>query len=171
MRGKATGTLLTIWSLAILTGLAGACGPAPTRLVQQSQASATNLPTATSVDGSKEPAGALIVYERTGGFAGITERWMIYLDGRVTTGEGREYVAEPEQVEALLSAIEQSGFFEWQQARGLPGACRDCFVHSITLAAEGRPKTISAVDGSSDAPEKFWELVDSIQRFLSAVSG
>jgi hypothetical protein len=74
-------------------------------------------------------------------------------------------------VEALLSAIEQSGFFEWRQARGLPGACRDCFVHSITLAAEGRLKTISATDGSSDVPEEFWELVDSIRRFLTAVAG
>ena len=171
MGSKATGMLLAIWSLAILTGLAGACGPAAAPLEQQAQASATNEPTATVVDVSTETAHASIIYERTGGFAGITERWMIYLDGRVISGEGREYAAEPEKVGALLSAIEQSGFIEWQAARGLPGACRDCFIHSITLAAEGRLKTISAVDGSNDAPEEFWELVDSIRRFLSAVSG
>ena len=171
MRGKATGTLLTIWSLAILTGLAGACGPAPAPLEQQAQASATNEPTATLVDVSTETANASIIYERTGGIAGITERWMIYLNGRVISGEGREYTADPEKVEALLSAIEQSGFFGWRQAGGLPGACRDCFVHSITLAAEGRLKTISATDGSSDVPEEFWELVDSIRRFLTAVAG
>ena len=171
MRSKATWRLLTVWSLAILGGPAGACGPAPAPLEPQAQASATNEPTATVVDGIKEAADASIIYERTGGFAGITERWMIYLDGRVLTGEGAEYSTEPEKVEALLSAIEQSGFFEWRQARGLPGACRDCFVHSITLAAEGRLKTISATDGSSDVPEEFWELVDSIRRFLTAVAG
>jgi len=171
MRGKATGRLLTIWSLAILAGPAGACGPAPAPLEQQTQASATHEPTATLVDGIKESAEASIIYERTGGFAGTTERWMIYLDGRVITSEGIEYATEPEKVEDLLSEIEQSGFFEWQQGRGLPGACRDCYVHSITLATDGRPKTISAVDGSNDVPEKFWELVDSIRQFLSAVAG
>ena len=171
MRGKVTGTLLTIWSLAILTGLTGACGPAPARPVQQPQAPATNEPTATLVSRGKEMAGATIIYERSGGFEGVTERWSIYVDGRVVSGDGHEYRTEPEMVEALLSAIEQSGFIEWQAARGLPGACRDCFVHSITLAAEGRLKTISATDGSSDVPEEFWELVDSIRRFLTAVAG
>jgi len=171
MRSRATRRLLIIGSLAILAGPAGGCGPAPAPLEQQVQASATPEPTATSVDASTEPAQASIVYERSGGFAGISERWTIYPDGRVITGEGVEYAAEPEKVEALLSEIEQSGFFGWQQASGLPGLCRDCFVHSITLAAEGRPKTISAADGSNDAPAKFWELVDSIRQFLSEVAG
>jgi hypothetical protein len=123
------------------------------------------------VEGTTESAEASIVYERSGGFAGITERWTIYPDGRVITGEGIEYAAEPEKAEALLSEIEQSGFSGWQQASGLPGLCRDCYVHSITLAAEGRPKTISAADGSNDAPAKFWELVNSIRQFLSEVAG
>ncbi|HEX9676002.1 MAG TPA: hypothetical protein VGA07_08480 [Anaerolineales bacterium] len=162
---------MIIGSLAILAGPAGACGPAPAPPEQQAQASATHEPTATSVDVSTETAQASIIYERSGGFAGITERWMIYRDGRVVSGEGREYAAEPEKVEALLSEIEQSGFFGWQQASGLPGLCRDCFVHSITLATDGRPKTLSADDGSNDAPAKFWELVDSIRRFLGEVAG
>jgi len=171
MRSRVTRRLLIIGSLVILAGLAGACGPAPAPPEQQAEASATIAPTATLVEGTKEAAEASLVYERSGGFAGITERWMIYPDGRVITGEGIEYAAEPEKAKALQSEIEQSGFFEWQQARGLPGACRDCFVHSITLAAEGRLKTISAVDGSNDAPEEFWELVDAIRRFLSEVTG
>ena len=171
MRSRATRRLLIIGGLAILAGPAGGCGPAPAPPEQQAEVSATIAPTATLVDGTMESAVASIVYERTGGFAGITERWTIYPDGRVITGEGIEYAAEPEKAEALLSEIEQSGFFEWQQARGLLGACRDCYVHSITLVAEGRPKTISAADGSNDAPAKFWELVDSIRRFLGEVAG
>ncbi|RPI86911.1 MAG: hypothetical protein EHM41_06870, partial [Chloroflexi bacterium] len=90
--------------IMIFALLLSACAPAVT--IENSDAagqSANPTPVAQSKGGENE---AVIVYERSGGFAGQTDSYQVYADGRIVSGKGEERSVTPEEVEAALGAIE-----------------------------------------------------------------
>jgi hypothetical protein len=91
-----------------------------------------------------DPDGPVVVYERSGGIAGVVERLEVDGDGAVAVttgavdpvradlqlsdGELAQLVSELE--DADLGAVSSTG----------PGACADCFIESV--ATRGRTTTI-----------------------------
>ena len=136
---------------------------APTRQDQPS------VPAATPTPGSRS-GGAVITFDRSGGIAGISEHWTIYLDGRVIGPAEEEARVPVDEVSQLLAEIEAAGFFEWPPLPRSLGSCADCFTYSITVAYQGKTNRITLVDGETGAPEEAWTVLERILGILNSVS-
>ena len=55
-------------------------------------------------------AEPVIIFQRSGGFAGVSEQWSIYATGKISKQNGEELSVEPAKVTALLAAIQTAGF-------------------------------------------------------------
>ena len=135
----------------------------PTRQDQPSTAAATPTP------GSRS-SGAVISFDRSGGIAGISEQWTIYIDGRVIGPAEEEARIPADEVSQLLAEIEAAGFFEWPPRPRSFQTCADCFTYSITVETQGKTNRITIVDGESGAPEEAWTILERILGVLASVS-
>lgn len=112
---------------------------------------------------------AVIIYQRSGGFAGVHEQWTVYPDGRIVATDGREWQVTPEQVEQLLAEIEALGFFE-MNSRYMPlNTCCDRFTYEITVHHGDRVNTVTTIDAAPDAPPELWHVIDEISHWVSAL--
>ena len=93
-----------------------------------------------------DPAGPLVVYQRSGGIAGVDEKLEVERDGSVSVSTGG---VEPAHASFRLSDAElgelsaelDAADFGAVTASG-PSSCADCFVESV--AAGGRTTTVVA---------------------------
>ncbi len=109
---------------------------------------------------------AAIVYRRSGGFAGVSEQWTIYPDGRITASDGRAWQVKPEQVEQLVDDIQTLGFFE-MKGRYVPlNTCCDRFTYEITVRTGGRVHTVVTIDAAPDAPVALWQALEKVSNLL-----
>jgi len=162
-------------AMPILLGiLLGACGPSaaspgtiPQSTLSPSPASAQN--TVVTGPGRDRPGGALISYQRSGGFAGISEEWTIYADGRVVSPQGQEYHVPPEQVLRLVDEIVALAFFDIQVPDSRFSTCRDCFTYQISVSDSQRVRALTFVDGAADTPPELRQVASLIEDFLSGV--
>jgi hypothetical protein len=109
---------------------------------------------------------AAIVYRRSGGFAGVSEQWAVYPDGRITAGNGRQWQVKPERVEQLLDDIQALGFFE-MKGRYMPlNTCCDRFTYEITVRRGGMVHTVVTIDAAPDAPVALWQILEEVNNLL-----
>ena len=135
----------------------------PTRQVEPT------VPGATSTPGGRS-SGAVITFNRSGGIAGISDHWTIYLDGRVIGPADEEARIPADELTELLAEIEAAGFFDWPPLPRSLESCADCFTYSIVVAFEGRTNQITLVDGQTDAPEGAWSIIERIQAVLGSLT-
>lgn len=114
-------------------------------------------------DTAGKTGGAVIVYERSGGLAGVSDRWAVYPDGRVVSSEGQERWVTEQEVTELLDEIEALGFFEMQGSYGPLDACCDRFTYRITVVRGDEAKTVRAVEAEPDIPQEFWRVAELIR--------
>jgi ribose/xylose/arabinose/galactoside ABC-type transport system permease subunit len=122
---------------------------------------------ATLVDG-----GAVIAYERKGGENCIHELHAIYPDGGIVFDDGSDKVevqVSPDEVGELLSRISGKGWFTDELYDTWHTPCRQCYSYYITVVYQGQEKTVKAVDGGTDAPAEYWQVVAAINGVLSAL--
>jgi hypothetical protein len=119
--------------------------------------------------GGQAPAGAVIVFKRSGGIAGVSEEWRIYADGQVASGEAASRPVVASRVASLVSEIERLGFFEMSAAYGRDSQCADCFQYEITVVSGGRTKTVTTVDAARDAPPELQQVIDEINALLATL--
>jgi hypothetical protein len=113
---------------------------------------------------------AVIIYARSGGFAGISEEWRFYEDGRVISIDGSEYNLDASQITELLTEIKMLGFFEMRDSGKLFSDCRDCFNHQLTVRSGEDFNSVSVVDGTSDTPDQFWKTVEKINGIIQTLT-
>ena len=116
------------------------------------------------------PPGAVIVYRRSGGFAGLYEEWTIYDDGRVTTKDGRQWQTSPEGVSALIDRLETVGFFDIIADPMSMIPCCDRFYYELTVASGERLHTIATYDGAQSTPANLWQAMGAVTDFLDQAS-
>lgn len=156
---------------ALLMTVISACGQAEARPESESEPTATvQVPAKPTVLGTDKTGGAAIIYQRSGGIAGIAEMWTIYSDGRIVSGDGQESSVTPEEVSALLTEIEALGFFDLRESGGLLSTCRDCFIHQITVSSSERFNSIRVEAGGSEPEDQRLEIVEKIYEFVSGLS-
>lgn len=116
---------------------------------------------------SAEPA---IIYERSGGFAGLTDRWQIYSDGRITYNNGNnrvmEWQAEPADVAQLHEEIVAADFFALESSYVPKNACCDLFTYSLTVTNGTQTLTTSTVDQEPSTPDNLWMTLEFVQTFI-----
>ena len=170
---------LLLW-ISILT----ACAPTATPGGQSSATPAETTSTRT-VTGPKPtnlpgtglevqvivPPGAVIVFQRSGGIAGLDEKWIIYNNGRLVSAEGKDWQVDPREVASLVSQIEELGFSDLRGSYLEWNSCCDRFSYILTLSTGGNEKTVTWVEANPEIPASLLEIQEYIQGFIQDGSG
>ena len=155
---------------AFIVGYATGCSPAETPKGTPTPTSKTSESTATAtVVSRRAPQEEAVEYTRTGGFAGISERWRLFADGRAIDAQGVEYVISEAAMADLLTGMASLGFYDWEVGPRRLGSCADCFTYIINAHYNGQSNQLSFVDGQADVPEGIWIILDRIQAILGTI--
>ncbi|HMK09419.1 MAG TPA: galactofuranose ABC transporter, permease protein YjfF [Anaerolineales bacterium] len=114
-------------------------------------------------------AGAIIAYERNGGPRCLDEIYAIYPNGLIVGDNGTnrvEKTATPETVATLLSGIRDLGWFTAEMYNTWHTPCGQCFGYYVTVTDQTETKTIRGVDGGTDAPADYWQVVSLIKAII-----
>jgi hypothetical protein len=112
------------------------------------------------------PAGAVVVFRREGGIAGLSEQWTIFADGRVQDADGNNYEIEPAAVTAMLATIESAGFMELDNSSPPANLCCDRFVYALAVRLGDRVHTMQTVDGAEEVPEGLMSALNAVQSIV-----
>lgn len=164
--------------ILLMTVLLTACTPAVVPATPSPRSNSplaspppTTVPPALDEESGKDtagkPGGAVIVYERSGGLAGVSDRRAVYPDGRIVSSEGQERWGTEQEVAELLDEVEALGFFEMQDAYGPLNACCDRFIYQITILRGDKAKTVRVVEAEPDIPQEFWRVAELIQNLAT----
>ncbi|MBZ0290379.1 MAG: hypothetical protein K8I30_22330 [Anaerolineae bacterium] len=102
-----------------------------------------------------------ILFERTGGIAGIPLTIEIRSDGTVTR-DGVASAITPDQVTLIDTVLDQLNFFGLQGVFTAPGTSADTYHYAVTVERAGSSRTIRAEDGF---------VPPELQQFLALLSG
>ncbi len=109
-----------------------------------------------------------IVIVRTGGIAGIHNKWTIYADGQVFSESQLIHRLSAEQVKSALATIQKLGFFDLQADYSKDSTCMDCFLVTVTVNSGGTSKTVKAVEGDTRTPSAFLQVTGVINGLVTA---
>jgi hypothetical protein len=113
---------------------------------------------------------AVIVFERNGGTSCIDELFAVYPDGRVESdyGDGNVKTTEitTERLDEIMVAIDDYGWFGDEFVTTHHTPCAACYQYNLTVKYEGQEKTVGAVDGGADAPDKYFQIVGKLAGIL-----
>jgi hypothetical protein len=121
-------------------------------------------------DEAKADAEPVIVFQRSGGLAGVSEQWSIYANGKIITQNGAELSVEPAKVTALLTAIQTAGFYELKTSTGIGAglsSCKDCFTYSLTVNGGEKPNTLTFQEGSKEIPDSILNIIQQINDLVA----
>lgn len=111
-------------------------------------------------------AGVQIIYERSGGIAGTSDRWRVYGDGRFQSTDGNELTVSQYEIVTLLTSIEQLGFFELEFQLNPFSSCADCFTYRLSITYGNKQNDIQWRDGDSTVPESLLKVQELIRNFF-----
>ncbi|NMB90873.1 MAG: sugar ABC transporter permease YjfF [Chloroflexi bacterium] len=117
--------------------------------------------------------GAVITYERNGGSGCIDELYAIYPDGRIIGDNGVDQIekqASDEEINQLLAAIHEHGWFTDEMYSTWHTPCGQCYGYYLTVAYEGQEKTVKGVSGGTDAPANYWQVVSLVKGIIPSFS-
>lgn len=110
--------------------------------------------------------GAVVAYERNGGPNCIDELYAIYPDGRIVGDDGVSTVDKqvtPEEVDRLLARIHDYGWFTDEMYNTWHTPCGQCYGYYLTVSYLGQEKTVKGVDGGTDAPADYWQVISLVK--------
>jgi branched-subunit amino acid ABC-type transport system permease component len=112
----------------------------------------------------QEP-GAILTYEKNGGPNCTDVLYVIYSDGRIVGDNGTSKIEKqitPEEVQTLLAGISDLGWYTDEFYDTWHARCGQCYGYYITISFDGQVKTVKGVDGGTDAPTRYWDVVTLI---------
>ncbi|MBN1137291.1 MAG: hypothetical protein JXM73_11950 [Anaerolineae bacterium] len=110
--------------------------------------------------------GAVVTYERNGGPNCIDELYFIYPDGRIVGDDGANKIEKqvtPADVDALLAGISGLGWFTDEMYNTWHTPCGQCYGYYLTVSYADQVKTVKGVDGGTDAPADYWQVVSLVK--------
>lgn len=162
---------------ALLALAACGNGPAvqPTATTPPAEPTPTTAP-AEPTPTTAAPAETTIVFETSGGIAGVMKRMEISPKGEATLTDqrmGRPGVVTPLDVERygeLLGLIDKSDFFNLQDEYN-SGNVADDFIYTVTVTQDGRTKSVVVYDvgGRDLAPQALLDLVDRLKEIQDQI--
>ncbi len=166
--------------LAFVFLLALAACSTPTPAVPPTSAPATPGATAVPTLGSDPTATAaptregsemLVAYNKTGCFAGVDDKMVIYADGSVEftdrTGQQKKGKIKAQQVAELEQLFAQPAFFALKPSYPATGA--DLCTYSVTARqSDGSTKTVVAMDGA-EYPEILNQVIQTLESIARAI--
>jgi ribose/xylose/arabinose/galactoside ABC-type transport system permease subunit len=116
-------------------------------------------------------AGAVLTYERNGGPRCVDETYAIYEDGSIVASNGVTQVesrAEPEEVQRLLQAIRDHGWYTDDMYDTWHTPCGQCYGYFVTVVSDGEQKSVKGVGGGTDAPAEYWQVISLVKGLVPA---
>jgi hypothetical protein len=148
--------------------LLGSCAIIPSESQVQSTGSVDVQATAVRKDNKGLAEGAAVTFQRSGGLAGKTEQWTIYLDGRVQSNMGTVQVL-PGDVAKLVADLSSLGIFNLKNSYGGLNVCKDCFTYTISISVDNKTKTITTTDGAPNTPAELGKILTLINDFINKI--
>ena len=68
----------------------------------------------------------------------------------------------------LTDAVRAADFMALEDSYVPKDTCCDRYEYTITIAANGQPKTVHTIDASPTAPPELTQLVDALNRLVPA---
>jgi hypothetical protein len=162
------GLAIIVIVLAVLAS-SGALNPARgsvTGTGTPAQAACQDKPFRQDQAASLREAGAVLTYERNGGPDCIDELYAIYPDGRIVGDDGTNEVEKqvtPADVDKLLAGVNDYGWFTDEMYNTWHTPCGQCYGYYLTVSYKGREKTVRGVDGGTDAPADYWQVISLVK--------
>lgn len=115
------------------------------------------------------PDDLVVVYERSGGLAGVSEQWSIYAGGKIVKKNGETITVDAAKVTDLLDAIDAAGFYDIKFSSSIGGlnSCKDCFSYTLTVTSNGQKNTITTFDGAKGLPDSFWAILKQVNDLVN----
>lgn len=132
----------------------------------------TDVPPGTETRNASEPSDlsdTVIVYNRSGGFAGLQQEWTIYSDGRIILPDGSQKQIDPTQVQAVFDAIATANFQSLKASYVPKDTCCDRFTHVITVQTGGETHTVTTVDQAPDEPVELAAVLEAINELIQTI--
>ncbi len=110
--------------------------------------------------------GAVIVYERNGGPNCVDELYAFYPDGRITGDDGVNKVEKQittDELNLLISRITDMGWYTDELYDTWHTPCGQCYGYYLTLSGADQQKTVKGVDGGTDAPAVYWQIISLVK--------
>lgn len=110
-----------------------------------------------------ELGDAVILYQKSGGFAGVNESWWVYKDGRLRDQTGNEWQLPVQEVETLLASSKQAGLVQTSMNYLPDDYCCDQFVYNLIVRQdEGNIYQVTTADGLESTPQELFQLLDQV---------
>lgn len=110
---------------------------------------------------------AVIIYSKSGGFAGLEQEWRFYADGRVENSAG-EFIGqvEPATITAVVMLADEVGFYELDdEYLDKNMTCCDLITYTLTVTDGEQSKTVVTRD-MSPRPPAFVMISTSIDDLI-----
>jgi hypothetical protein len=162
---------LTTLLLLILTIAACATPVTPTGQAPTATTSAPDVPASTPLPVVTPPAGDLtIMFNRSGGIAGVQEAYTLKPDGSLDTSKGPKQADGGATAAAkLASQIAATGIYAVAPGKYLPASpCCDRFTYDLSLTAGGKTFTYTTMERSETAPAALNQTIGLIAQYIAA---
>jgi hypothetical protein len=116
------------------------------------------------------PENAVAVFQKTGGFAGISEQTVIFADGYIENDKNESLQSTPEVVNMIVSTAEDIGFFDFDGNFVPEGHCCDYFNYSLTVRDCDQMNTVITADEVPGVPGELTQLIQTIEALISQTS-
>lgn len=95
----------------------------------------------------------VIVYQKEGGFAGQSQEWEIFPDGRINAPGGAELTAEQQDTTDVFTAAASDKIQNLADSYVPEDNCCDKFVYTIVIKTGNDEKSIETSDDVEQPPE------------------
>ena len=149
-----------IFVLLLVVLLGAACGPAFT-------AEDERLVTAVAEpDISHSTADIIIIYGRSGGFAGLQQEWTIHANGQIDLPDGSQKQVDAAQVQALFDTVTTANFQSLNESYMPKNTCCDLFTYTVTVQAGNERQTITMMDEAPNVPAELTAVHQTIDDLI-----
>jgi hypothetical protein len=154
---------------AMLSLLLAGCGAA-----EEPAAPPLALPVEEAAPAEEDPAVAiqiegtpLLIFRRTGGFAGMEDEWWLYADGRIVNHRDNQVQqVEGAEVVALHQDMLNGGFFDLAPEYMPADTGADRFAYEVTLIDGENRHTVITMDDTETTPDLLRESLRRITTLL-----
>jgi hypothetical protein len=84
------------------------------------------------------------------------------------TASNRSGQASPGEVEILLQSIRDRGWFTNEMYDTWHTPCGQCYGYFLTVSYQDQSKTVKGVDGGTDAPADYWQVISLVKGLVPA---
>lgn len=117
-----------------------------------------------------QPPEILLVFHRSGGFAGLDQEWTLYTDGQIIMPDGQQKMVDAAQLQALLDTIQVADFLSLNDSYYVPkDTCCDRFFYTITVQLDGATKTVETIDAAPEQPERLTAVLGAINELIQTI--